>query len=426
MNQAEKIKKMYEQAELDTLAGKDKAVLEKMKEIYLQQSKAEAETAELSIWRIIMKSHITKLATAAVIVIAALVIYPQFSTSGVAWGALAEKIDAVKSVVYHLTVDAKMQGLTPEQISTKVTGIAYYSVDYGERSEQYMNDKLAIVMYANPSENLYLTVMPENKKYIKVTNKSQEEIKQIADKDDPRVWVKRMMSAEYKKLGRKTISGINVEGIESTDPRVMGGMFEKATVRLWVEIGTDYPVRIEIDGTASGGQTQMSMVMDNFQWNVDLDPALFVPDIPADYTSQEMTIPSEASEGEAIKGLQFFAGLTGGRYPSNLSMVTLMKEAPEALLEKYGQEIKTKQEEYTNEYTSAIMSTFSASAFYAQLNAASKDVAYYGDKVTADSPELVLMRWKVEDGVYRVIFGDLSAGAFTSQELAELEAALPE
>ena len=56
MNQAEKIKKLYEQAALDTLAGKDKAVLEKMKEIYLQESKAKTNPAELSIWRKFMLS----------------------------------------------------------------------------------------------------------------------------------------------------------------------------------------------------------------------------------------------------------------------------------------------------------------------------------------------------------------------------------
>jgi hypothetical protein len=422
MNNAEKIKKLYEQAEIDTLAGKDKAVLEQMKEIYLQQSKSVPKTAEPSIGRIIMKSPITKLAAAAVIVITALVIFSQFSTSGVVWGAIVEKIDAVKSVVYHLTADVKMQGLTPEQISSKITGIAYYSVEYGTRSENYHNDKLAMIMYANPAENLYLTVIPESKKYIKVTNKTQEEIKQISDKDDPRVWVRRIMSAEYKKLGRSKINGINVEGIESTDPRVMAGMFEKATVRLWVEIGTDYPVRIEIDGTASGGQTQMSMVMDNIQWNVELDPALFVPEIPADYTSQEMTVSAQASEDEAIKALGLFAELTEGRYPSNLSVITLMKEVPEALVKKYGPEIKTKPEEYTL----TLKDILSVVAFYTQLNTTSKDVAYYGDKVTAENPELVLMRWKVSDGVYRVIFADLSTGDVTPEELAELEASLPE
>jgi len=51
-----------------------------------------------------------------------------------------------------------------------------------------------------------------------------------------------------------------------------------------------------------------------------------------------------------------------------------------------------------------------------------KDFAYYGDKVTAEFPHAVLMRWKIEDGKYRIIFGDLTARDVSVGELAQLEA----
>ena len=374
-----------------------------------------------NIRRIIMKSPITKLAAAAVIIIiAALIINLQFSTSGVAWGALVEKIESIESVVYHLTTNVKMQGIPQEQ-TPKTTAIAYYSSEYGTRAENYINDQLSFIMYLNPKENIYVTVMPEQKKFMRVIGKSPDELKQIAEKDDPRVMVRHMMSTEYKQLGRDKINGIDVEGIECTGPRVMGGMLEDATARLWVEIGTDFPVRIEIEGIVSGGQMEMSMVMDDFQWNVDLDPALFVPDIPSDYTSQELSL-SEANEGTAINGLSFFAELTNGRYPSNLALLTLMKEITEALVKKYGIEFAEKQDEYTN----VLMDIFPAATFYAQLAGAEKDVVYYGDSVTAEDVESVLLRWKISDGYYRVIFGDLTTSDVTAEELAELEKFLPE
>jgi hypothetical protein len=37
----------------------------------------------------------------------------------------------------------------------------------------------------------------------------------------------------------------------------------------------------------------------------------------------------------------------------------------------------------------------------------------------------VLLRWKVSDNEYRVIYGDLHAGTVTPEKLAELEAGLP-
>ncbi len=373
------------------------------------------------IWRIIMKNHLTKLtAAAAVIIIAALIITFHFGTSPVAWGALVEKIGSVQSVVYCLTADVKMQDMTQGQ-GVKTTTIAYYSTEYGTRVENYMNDKLAMIMYLNPEENVYVTVLPEQKKVMKVTNRSQDELKKISDKDDPRVMVRNIMSTEYKHLGRDTINGIDVEGIECTGPRVMGGMFEDATARMWVERGTDYPVHIEIDGIVAGGQMEMSMVMDDFQWNVDLEPALFVPDIPADYTSSEMNIP-QASEEAAINALRKFAELTDGRYPSNLAYLTLMKEVSEELTKKYGVELMTK----TDDFQSELQSLLPAGMFYTQMARADKEAVYYGDKVTADNPELVLLRWKVSDGVYHVIFGNLTATDVNAEELVELEKPLLE
>ena len=52
---------------------------------------------------------------------------------------------------------------------------------------------------------------------------------------------------------------------------------------------------------------------------------------------------------------------------------------------------------------------------------AEKEAVYYGDSVTSENPEAVLLRWKVSDDEYRVIFGDLSVGNATAEELAELE-----
>jgi hypothetical protein len=51
----------------------------------------------------------------------------------------------------------------------------------------------------------------------------------------------------------------------------------------------------------------------------------------------------------------------------------------------------------------------------------SKDSAYYGKTVTPKDTDKVLMRWKVSDNEYRVIFGDLRTKTVTAEALAELE-----
>jgi outer membrane lipoprotein-sorting protein len=419
MRPADNIHNQIKKLQLKASADLDKRVHDEISQALAHSEKIEPTHAELTAWRTIMKNRMTKwAAAAAVIIIAALIINFQFSTSGVAWGALVEKIESVESVVYRLTTNVKMQGM-PQGQTPKTETIAYYSSEYGSRVENYINDKLSFTMYLNPIENVYVTVMPEQKKFMRFT-KSPDELRQISDKDDPRVMVRHMMSTEYKQLGRDNINGIDVEGIECTGPKVMGGMFEEATARLWVEIGTDFPVRIEIEGIVSGGQMEMSMVMDDFQWNVELDPALFVPDIPPDYTSSEMNLP-EVNEGTAINALHLFAELTDGRYPGSLALMTLMKEITEELTKKYGLRLIGKLDDYTN----AIQNILPVGSFYAQLVGAEKEAVYYGDSVTAENPEAVLLRWKISDGYYRVIFGDLTTSDVTAEQLAELEALQP-
>jgi outer membrane lipoprotein-sorting protein len=419
MRPADNIHNQIKKLQLKASADLDKRVHDEISQALAHSEKIEPAHTELTAWRTIMKSRMTKwAAAAAVIIIAALMINFEFSTSGVAWGALVEKIESVESVVYRLTTNVKMQGM-PQGQTPKTETIAYYSSEYGSRVENYINDKLSFTMYLNPIENVYVTVMPEQKKFMRFT-KSPDELRQISDKDDPRVMVRHMMSTEYKQLGRDNINGIDVEGIECTGPKVMGGMFEEATARLWVEIGTDFPVRIEIEGIVSGGQMEMSMVMDDFQWNVELDPALFVPDIPPDYTSSEMNLP-EVNEGTAINALHLFAELTDGRYPGSLALMTLMKEITEELTKKYGLRLIGKLDDYTN----AIQNILPVGSFYAQLVGAEKEAVYYGDSVTAENPEAVLLRWKISDGYYRVIFGDLTTSDVTAEQLAELEALQP-
>ena len=61
--------------------------------------------------------------------------------------------------------------------------------------------------------------------------------------------------------------------------------------------------------------------------------------------------------------------------------------------------------------------------FYMQLVQEDQDPAYYGDKVTAEDADAVLLRWKVSDTEYQVIFGDLTTENVTAEQLAELEKA---
>jgi outer membrane lipoprotein-sorting protein len=55
--------------------------------------------------------------------------------------------------------------------------------------------------------------------------------------------------------------------------------------RLWVSAETGYPVLYEskMSGESEGQVWELESVMDQFQWDVELGPDIFEPNIPPDY-----------------------------------------------------------------------------------------------------------------------------------------------
>ena len=120
------------------------------------------------------------------------------------------------------------------------------------------------------------------------------------------------------------------------------------------------------------------------------------------------------NEGDLINGLTIFSELFDGRYPSKLDTKTTLEEAEELGSEKLRDmpEHKRKQN---------VQDIFFASAYYGKLQRDKKDVAYYGDIVTAKDKDRILIRWKIEKNEYRVVFGDLRTEDVSVERLYELE-----
>ena len=53
------------------------------------------------------------------------------------------------------------------------------------------------------------------------------------------------------------------------------------TIRLWADVNTKLPVRIEADLIYN--DLQVSMVQNNPEWNIELEPGFFEPKIPDNY-----------------------------------------------------------------------------------------------------------------------------------------------
>jgi hypothetical protein len=59
---------------------------------------------------------------------------------------------------------------------------------------------------------------------------------------------------------------------------------------------------------------------------------------------------------------------------------------------------------------------------YERLVQAGEDAMYYGDSVDLRDSNAVLLQWKLSDGEYKVVFGDLHEETVSAEELIRLQA----
>jgi len=280
MRPAKKLEKFIKNIDIDTNIKADKAVLNNVIETFEGSKNKPSATHQPNIWRIIMKSKITKLATAAAIigaVVLGLNITGGPDIASVTWAEVIEKVEQIPALSFDMTTEISYT----ENKKLTIQSENYVAGDYGTKSSLYMNGELFVLKYRLPKKNLAYIIRPKDKTYMRM-NLSDEQVNKGQDPDDPRTWLKMILSGDYTKLGHTSIGGIEAEGIESNKSEIAG---EDTVVRLWVDVESNLPVRIEVEGEKmeAGEKRPHKFVMENFQWNVELDESVFEPNIPEDY-----------------------------------------------------------------------------------------------------------------------------------------------
>ena len=294
MRPAENIEKLIKNIDIDTNAKTDNAVLGDVIEAFEKSKGKKTSATEQNIWRIIMKSRITKLAVAAVIIVAVilgLTITDGPDIASVAWSEVIEKVEQIPALTFDMTTEISYPGNKAISIQSE----NYVAGDYGTKSSLYMNGEVFVVKYRLPNKNLAYIIRPKDKTYMRI-DLSDEQAAKGQDPDDPRTWLKIILSGDYTKLGRDNINAAAVEGIECNRPEMTGD--ENGIMRLWVDVETNLPVRIEVEklGMEAGQMRPHKFVMENFQWNVELDESVLEPNIPNDYKLREVQKNSQQVE----------------------------------------------------------------------------------------------------------------------------------
>ncbi|MDI6450973.1 hypothetical protein [Anaerobaca lacustris] len=234
--------------------------------------------------RRIMIGSLTKTAAAAAIVLAALIGLNVIETprsGSVAWAQIADCIKDIDTFIFSLTIRVAENGSTDSAERTEAQWVFYLSGQYGFRMD-IVADGNVVSWYAGPEGDMLTTVIPAEKTWFKSPIPESERGKMPEEYKDPADYVRRFVARPHKELGRSVIDGVEVEGIEVTDPPTDGESLENAIGRMWVDVETGLPVRIEIEGSADGQSVQWLM---DFKWAEAVNASVFEPNIPADYTT---------------------------------------------------------------------------------------------------------------------------------------------
>ena len=98
-------------------------------------------------------------------------------------------------------------------------------------------------------------------------------------------------AGKVERLGAKTIDGHAAEGF-----RIQVGVMD---IKIWADPKTLLPIRVE-ETSGAGTGFKVSVVMTDFQTNVDLDKSLFSLDVPPGYTVRNLGV-KETPSAEATK-----------------------------------------------------------------------------------------------------------------------------
>ncbi len=386
------------------------------------------KSTPVTAWRVVMKSPAIKFVAAAIIAVACVIglLLWRGMGSGVTLADVLTRIEQVTAYMYQVRSTVMKQQTSTESIMTVLI-----SEEHGVKMLRSTVDPESGAI--EPDLETYLSHRPNSIMFVSHTEKTHFRLKYEDDSakvyreeyNDPRIIVQQILACDHISLGQSVVDGVTVEGFQTTDLAYKGGFLSQADiggepenvdVKIWVDVNTFLPVRSEEDIEMKDGR-DIHEVSYDFRWDVIVNADDFRPVVPEDYRTHEIVFPTY-NEENTIKGLMLFGDLAGA-YPANLDKKYLDGEVPRVLnLDSY----ETLSEDEQNRKMSQLAVIGGAGFFYyGKLVDEDKDPAYCGETVKLGEADKVLLRWKLDDGRYRVIFGDLTARTVTAEELAELE-----
>ena len=334
-----------------------------------------------------MKSRYTKIAAAAVIIIAVMIGLNPFGNN-VTFADVVKPILNAKTVILDLIIGGDESGPVAHEVVTD------------SRIRRTLSNLPTLVQIIDLEAGQMLALDTENKvgSYINIEGQLQDATKNYVK--FLRQVIRQVQEGQVEKIGEKDIDGQKAVGFL--------GKGQNEEVTIWADAKTGHPLRIELK------VGQMYAVMKNLEFDKPVDPVLVSMKIPDGYTEQKTNVEmGNATEKDFIESLRIWAKILGdGVFPEVIGTEATMKQMP-ALIAKL-QQLNIPAEEGTD----MGMKVGLGMMFHQMLDAGGVDWHYAGAGVKlGDAATAVFWYQPQGSQTYRVIYGDLSVKDAAEAEL---------
>ncbi|MGD2095171.1 MAG: zf-HC2 domain-containing protein [Phycisphaerales bacterium] len=351
-----------------------------------QNVRLKAAGKALKLRSIIMKSPFVKIAAAAVIIIAAMVVLNPFGST-VTFAKVVEPLLNAKTMIFDSI------------LGDEETGTTIHEVIVGQKIRRTISNVPGMTMIVDPenSRMLVLNDTDSSAGYVDISGQvgqqHQSYLKFLR-------YVITKLKDNHENLGEEEIDGQKAIVFEAKGPN--------ERIKIWADPETALPIRVEL------GIGQMSTILKNFQFNPQIDQSLVSMEVPAGYNLDETEFDMTGiTEEDFIESLRIWAKVIGdGVFPDAIGTENAMKQVP-VLGQKLGTMNLSKEEA-----TQMGMNFGKGMIFHQSLETGSNPWQYTGQGVKLGDAGKAVFRYQPEgSSTWRVIYGDLSVKDVAEKDL---------
>jgi outer membrane lipoprotein-sorting protein len=268
--------------QLGSLISRDQDFVKKvMTRIESKPSPTTQPTSIHQMWRIIMRSRITKLAAAAVIIIAVMIGIYQFGGSidlaTPTFADIVQPLLTAESGAFKMTINVVSSGL--DWINCEDEPLQTIDVVFAGPSRTRWDVPTGEVLVANMQYGKVMILIPAKMQAV-VMQVSPPGVIQLHNRFNKLLELRRLIQYaleteddSVKSLGRQIINGANAIGYR------MPGLHDHGDITIWADSKTKLPIQIE---QSIGTETA---VVNDITYNIELDESLFSVEPPKGYSA---------------------------------------------------------------------------------------------------------------------------------------------